>query len=123
MFWSKLSQNKVITSHWISLSPMKLPAAMMPGPIKLSVDTNISSDKRNYGLINSVFAQTFNHGPSLATAMFVIICAILIIGALFTHALLRQVTQNGRTISVHNQQLALLAARHQRSQQARGQVE
>ena len=102
---------------------MKLPGAMMPGPISLSVDTNISSDKRNYGLVNSVFAQTFNHGPSLATAMFVIICAILIIGALFTHALLRQVTQNGRTISVHNQQLALLAARHQRSEQARGQVE
>ena len=57
-----------------------------------------------------MISQHFNDRPTLASVMFVIICAILILGAVLTYILLRQVSQHGRILAVHNQGLDLLTA-------------
>jgi hypothetical protein len=82
----------------------------MANPISITADTDVTNDSRNFGLVNSIIYQQFNNGPVLASVLFALLCAILVLGAVLTYVLLRQVSHHGRIISVQNQGLELLAA-------------
>ena len=94
----------------------------LPG-FDIRADTDVTNDSRNYGLINSVLAQTFNDGPTLASTMFVLICAVLVVGAVLTYVILREVSRHGRILSAHNQGLVVLAAELGAVRPHRSQVE
>jgi hypothetical protein len=82
----------------------------MANPISITADTDITNDSRNFGLVNSIIYQQFNNGPVLASVLFALLCAILILGAVLTYVLLRQVTHHGRILIVQEQRLELLTA-------------
>jgi hypothetical protein len=84
--------------------------SIMANPISITADTDITNDSRNFGLVNSIIYQQFNNGPVLASVLFALLCAILILGAVLTYVLLRQVTHHGRILIVQEQGLELLAA-------------
>ena len=94
----------------------------LPG-FDIRADTDVTNDSRNFGLINSVLAQTFNDGPTLASTMFVLICAVLVVGAVLTYVILREVSSHGRILSAHNQGLVVLAAELGTTRSHRSQVE
>jgi hypothetical protein len=84
--------------------------SIMANPISFTADTDINNDSRNFGLVNSIIYQQFNNGPVLASVLFALLCAILILGAVLTYVLLRQVTHHGRILIVQEQRLELLTA-------------
>ena len=94
----------------------------LPG-FDIRADTDVTNDSRNYGLVNSIIAQTFNYEPTLASTMFVLICAVLVVGAVLTYVILREVGSHGRILSAHNQGLVVLAAELGTIRSHRSQVE
>ena len=98
---------------------MKMP---LPG-FDIRADTDVNSDSRNYGLVNSVLAQTFNDGPTLASTMFVLIFAVLVVGAVLTYVILRELNSHGRILSAHNQGLVVLATQLGAVRPHRSQIE
>ena len=93
----------------------------MPLGLDIRADTDVNSDSRNYGLVNSVLTQSFNDGPTLASTVFVLIFVALVVGAVLTYVILRELNNHGRILSAHNQGLVVLdtqlgAVRPHRSQ-------
>ena len=94
----------------------------LPG-FDIRADTDVTNDSRNYGLVNSIIAQTFNDGPTLASTMFVLLCAVLVVGAVLTYVILREVSSHGRILSANNQGLVVLATQLGAIRPHRSQVE
>ena len=80
--------------------------------LSLVIETEVSADSRNYGLINSAINQTFHNGINFGSLVFAALCILSIIGAMFIYTIYRDIANHGRTLACHSEALHYITARH-----------